>query len=70
MPCTPPISPSLQVNAFYSMHVNGIFVPAGILQPPFFTASYPMAWNYGFEMNRAVKSIDGTMVMRRIVIAT
>jgi predicted metalloendopeptidase len=37
----------MEVNAFYSMHVNGIFVPAGILQPPFFTASYPMAWNYG-----------------------
>ena len=33
----------LEVNAFYSMHVNGIFVPAGILQPPFFTASYPPA---------------------------
>ena len=22
----------MEVNAFYSMHVNGIFVPAGILQ--------------------------------------
>jgi len=37
----------MEVNAFYAMHVNGIFVPAGILQQPFFTASYPMAWNYG-----------------------
>jgi len=37
----------MEVNAFYSMHVNGIFVPAGILQPPFFTADRPMSWNYG-----------------------
>jgi predicted metalloendopeptidase len=35
------------VNAYYSPQQNNINFPAGILQPPFFTASADMAINYG-----------------------
>ncbi len=35
------------VNAYYSPNQNNINFPAGILQPPFFTASADMAVNFG-----------------------
>jgi len=35
------------VDAFYSYDKNGIFVPAGILQKPFFSTTYRSARNYG-----------------------
>lgn len=35
------------VNAYYNPLVNEIVFPAGILQPPFFSASFPAAMNYG-----------------------
>ncbi len=35
------------VNAYYSPQQNNINFPAGILQPPFFTASADMAVNFG-----------------------
>jgi endothelin-converting enzyme/putative endopeptidase len=35
------------VNAYYNPSVNEIVFPAGILQPPFFSAEYPAAFNYG-----------------------
>lgn len=35
------------VNAYYNPMANEIAFPAGILQPPFFDASYPAAVNYG-----------------------
>lgn len=35
------------VNAYYNPLANEIVFPAGILQPPFFDASYPAAMNYG-----------------------
>ncbi len=35
------------VNAYYSPQQNNINFPAGILQPPFFTASADMAANFG-----------------------
>lgn len=35
------------VNAYYNPSANEIAFPAGILQPPFFSASYPKALNYG-----------------------
>ncbi|XP_061493081.1 neprilysin [Rhineura floridana] len=35
------------VNAFYSPSRNQIVFPAGILQPPFFSASQPKSLNYG-----------------------
>ncbi|GMT15634.1 hypothetical protein PFISCL1PPCAC_6931, partial [Pristionchus fissidentatus] len=38
---------SATVNAFYSSIKNGIIFPAGILQPPFFSPSFPAALNYG-----------------------
>lgn len=34
-------------DAFYSYTDNGLFVPAGILQRPFFSRGYPDARNYG-----------------------
>jgi len=39
-------SPAM-VDAFYSYDKNGIFVPAGILQKPFFSTTYRSARNYG-----------------------
>ncbi|KAF8361762.1 nep-1 [Pristionchus pacificus] len=38
---------SATVNAFYSSIKNGIIFPAGILQLPFFSPSFPKALNYG-----------------------
>jgi putative endopeptidase len=35
------------VNAYYDPSMNSLNVPAGILQPPFFDASWPDAVNYG-----------------------
>ena len=36
-----------EVNAYYDSQLNEIVFPAGILQPPFFDASYDDAVNYG-----------------------
>eukprot|EP00960_Hanusia_phi_P029156 747803-Hanusia_phi.AAC.3 len=36
-----------EVNAFYGPNNNGLWIPAGILQAPFFDASNPDARNYG-----------------------
>lgn len=36
-----------QVDGSYSRQVNGVFLPAGLLQRPFFSAAYPPARNYG-----------------------
>ncbi|HEY0006787.1 MAG TPA: M13 family metallopeptidase [Pyrinomonadaceae bacterium] len=35
------------VNAYYNPRINEIVFPAGIMQPPFFSASYDDAVNYG-----------------------
>jgi putative endopeptidase len=35
------------VNSYYSRKVNGIFIPAGILQAPFYSATQAVARNYG-----------------------
>ncbi|XP_012943220.1 neprilysin [Aplysia californica] len=40
-------SPPSTVNAFYSSIRNQIMFPAGILQPPFFSQTYPKSLNYG-----------------------
>ena len=37
----------LEVNAFYGSGANGLWIPAGILQSPFFDASNSDARNYG-----------------------
>ena len=36
-----------QVDGSYARQVNGVFLPAGLLQKPFFSSSYPEAPNYG-----------------------
>jgi predicted metalloendopeptidase len=36
-----------QVDGSYARQVNGVFLPAGLLQKPFFSSSYPEARNYG-----------------------
>ncbi|XP_062438220.1 neprilysin [Rhea pennata] len=41
------ISGAAVVNAFYSASRNQIVFPAGILQPPFFSATQPKSLNYG-----------------------
>ncbi|XP_036610533.1 neprilysin [Trichosurus vulpecula] len=41
------ISGAAVVNAFYSSGRNQIVFPAGILQPPFFSANQPSSLNYG-----------------------
>jgi len=35
------------VNAYYSPNVNGLFVPAGIIQRPFYSDAFSAARNYG-----------------------
>jgi putative endopeptidase len=39
--------PAAVVNAFYSPDRNVLFIPAGILQPPFFEQGGSLAGNYG-----------------------
>mmetsp|Transcript_62050 Transcript_62050/g.146302 ORF Transcript_62050/g.146302 Transcript_62050/m.146302 type:complete len:742 (+) Transcript_62050:56-2281(+) len=40
-------SSATDVNSYYSRKVNGIFIPAGILQPPFYSQTQAVARNYG-----------------------
>ncbi|EKX34371.1 hypothetical protein GUITHDRAFT_55341, partial [Guillardia theta CCMP2712] len=40
-------SSATDVNSYYSRKVNGIFIPAGILQPPFYSPTQAIARNYG-----------------------
>lgn len=40
-------STPLEVNAFYGPKSNGLWIPAGILQAPFFDAAHSDAQNYG-----------------------
>ena len=39
--------PPAIVNAYYNPLVNEMVFPAGILQPPYFSADFPMAMNFG-----------------------
>jgi len=39
--------PASAVNAYFNPTSNEIVFPAGILQPPFFSAEFPAAMNYG-----------------------
>ncbi len=39
--------PPAIVNAYYNSSVNEMVFPAGILQPPYFSAEFPMAMNFG-----------------------
>jgi hypothetical protein len=39
--------PPAIVNAYYNPSVNEMVFPAGILQPPYFSADFPMAMNFG-----------------------
>ena len=39
--------PPAIVNAYYNPSVNEMVFPAGILQPPYFSAEFPMAMNFG-----------------------
>lgn len=39
--------PPSTVNAYYNPNGNEMVFPAGILQPPFFDAAWPMAMNFG-----------------------
>ncbi|KAF5293776.1 hypothetical protein FQA39_LY03261 [Lamprigera yunnana] len=36
-----------EVNAYYNILQNVIFIPVGMLEPPFFNVSAPFAYNYG-----------------------
>ncbi|KAK4874492.1 hypothetical protein RN001_013852 [Aquatica leii] len=36
-----------EVNAFYNVLQNTVFIPVGLLEPPFFNVSAPLAVNYG-----------------------
>ena len=38
---------STDVNAYYSQKVNGLFIPAAVLDKPFFSPAYDSARNYG-----------------------
>ena len=38
---------STDVNAYYSQKVNGLFIPAAVLEKPFFSPEYDAARNYG-----------------------
>ena len=40
-------SSATDVNSYYNRKVNGIFIPAGILQQPFYARDQPVARNYG-----------------------
>jgi putative endopeptidase len=40
-------SSAVDVNSYYNRKVNGIFIPAGILQPHFYSPSQAPARNYG-----------------------
>ena len=40
-------SSATDVNSYYNRKVNGIFIPAGILQAPFYARDQPAARNYG-----------------------
>ena len=39
--------PPAIVNAYYNPSANEMVFPAGILQPPYFSADFPMAMNFG-----------------------
>jgi predicted metalloendopeptidase len=37
----------MEVNAAYQSHVNGLFIPAGVLQAPIYSSEFPIGWNFG-----------------------